>query len=265
MIYAVLIILGLILGSFLDAMVWRMRSGQDWVRGRSRCDHCGHQLAAKDLIPLLSWLSTAGRCRYCRAKVSWQHPAIELITAAVFSLSYLWWPLGLGDIYGKTLLIGWLICAVGLIALGIYDLKWMLLPNKILHPTLAVAIAARLVYLIGREPRPWHAGELWIGSILVASGFFWMLFMLSRGRWIGFGDVRLGLITGTLLAAPALSFLMIFLASVAGTLLALPLLASQGRSLKTRLPYGPFLIGATFIVMLFGQSIIDWYNRVLVR
>lgn len=264
MILAALIVLGLIMGSFLDAMVWRMHSGQDWVRGRSHCDSCGHQLAGKDLIPLISWLASRGCCRYCTQKISWQHPLIELITAAVFGLSYLWWPLELNDIYGRALFIGWLIGTIGLTALAIYDLKWMLLPNKIVHPTLAVAFVARLVYILGREPHPWHAAGLWVGSILVASGFFWLLFILSRGNWIGYGDVRLGLITGTFLATPALSFLMIFLASVAGTLLALPLLAARGKSLKTRLPYGPFLIGSTMVVMLFGQMILDWYNRVLV-
>ncbi|HVX58893.1 MAG TPA: prepilin peptidase [Candidatus Saccharimonadales bacterium] len=263
MIIATLAVLGLIMGSFLDAMVWRMHEGNDFVRSRSRCDHCAHVLAARDLVPLVSWLASRGRCRYCKAKISWQHPLIELVTATVFATSYAWWPFETGDIYGKALLIGWLVACVGMIALAVYDLKWMLLPSRIIYPTFFVALVAQITYIIGKEPRPWHAAELLAGSLLVASGFFWLLFMISRGRWIGFGDVRLGFITGTFLATPTRSFLMIFFASVAGTILAVPLLSTQGKSLRTRLPYGPFLLAATMVVMLFGQSIIDWYDRVL--
>lgn len=263
--FLALFITGLILGSFLDAATWRMHAGEDWVHGRSHCDHCGHSLAARDLIPIFSWLTTLGRCRYCNKRVSWQHPVIELTTAAVFSLSYLWWPGDLSLTGQKLLLAGWLLSSIGLIALAVYDLNWMLLPNKIIYPTLVVAAASRLIYLIAYEPRPWHAAGLWLASILVASGFFWLLFVVSRGRWIGYGDVRLGLITGTLLVTPARSFLMIFLASVIGSLVAIPLLAAAGKSLKTRLPFGPFLITATFTVGLFGQAILDWYNRTLLK
>lgn len=264
MVFVALFILGLIFGSFLDALTWRLHNGQGVLRDRSRCDHCGHQLSAVDLVPVISWLASRGRCRYCQAKVTWQHPLIEVLSGLVFALSYLWWPDSLALGGQKILFVSWLAASIGLIALAIYDLKWMLLPNKLIYPTLTVAVLGRLAYLIFYEPKPLHGLEFWALSLAVASGFFWTLFIISRGHWIGYGDVRLGLITGTLLATPAKSFLMIFLASVLGCLIAIPLLAAQKKSLHTRLAYGPFLIGATFIVLVFGQAILDWYNRTLV-
>jgi len=100
-------------------------------------------------------------------------------------------------------------------------------------------------------------------SVFVASGLFWALFMISSGRWIGYGDVRLGLITGTTLASPTKSFLMIFLASVLGTLFVIPLLIAKRQSFSSKLPYGPFLILSTALTLLFGGPIINWYTRLL--
>lgn len=88
MAYIILILLGLCLGSFVNALVWRLHENKDFVKGRSQCINCGHVLAARDLVPLFSWLTLGGKCRYCRRKVSVQYPLIELVGAAVFALSY---------------------------------------------------------------------------------------------------------------------------------------------------------------------------------
>jgi leader peptidase (prepilin peptidase)/N-methyltransferase len=106
---------------------------------------------------------------------------------------------------------------------------------------------------------------MWATSVAVASGIFWLLFIASAGKWIGFGDIRLGIITGTVLAQPAKSFLMILLASILGTLFALPGLFSKKKTLLSKLPYGPFLIVATAITLLVGGSILDWYQKLLIK
>ena len=103
----------------------------------------------------------------------------------------------------------------------------------------------------------------WALSVAVASGIFWLIFMVSDGKWIGYGDVRLGIITGTVLATPVKSFLMIFTASILGLLFVLPALITGRQKLATKVPFGPFLITATFIVLLFGQQLIDWYEGLL--
>jgi prepilin signal peptidase PulO-like enzyme (type II secretory pathway) len=255
-----LIFLGLCFGSFINALVWRIHEKKDWVRARSQCTHCGHQLAAKDLVPVFSWLYLRGRCRYCKKPID-DTPLVEISAAAVFVLSYIFWPEPLhgGQI---ILLITWLACSVGLLALLVYDLKWMLLPNSILYPTLIAAVVGNAVYLIGFEHHKLHAAMMWILSVLVASGIFWILFMVSRGKWIGYGDVRLGWVTGTLLLTPFKSLLMIFGASVIGTLVAVPLITLGKRKMSAKIPFGPYLITAAFICMLFGDNIIDWYKKV---
>ena len=148
-------------------------------------------------------------------------------------------------------------------ALFIYDLYWMLLPNKLIYPTLLVAAVGRFWFIL-LEPNKVHSFLNWALAILIASGIFLFLFYFSKGKWIGFGDVRLGLVLGTLVGSPGLSFLLIFVASLLGTLAALPGLFSGNRNLSSRIPFGPFLILATFIVVLFGQPFLDWYSSFLI-
>ncbi len=267
----VVFFLGLIAGSFVSAVVWRVKAQEKGknsgkysiLKGRSVCPHCKHILAAKDLIPLLSWLSLRGRCRYCGKPISKQYPAIELGMAVVFVISYSYWPDGLFGAGAWTLFIAWIITSVGLMALLVYDFKWMILPNRLIYPTLAVAVAGRFVYIFAFDPEPLRAFGNWGLSIIVASGFFWLLYVFSKGRLIGYGDVRLGLITGTVLASPSLSLMMLFLSSLLGLAFAAPSLVSGKKHMTSRLPYGPFLIMATFITLLVGQDVIDWYKRLL--
>lgn len=268
MVYAFLLIFGVCLGSFVNALVWRTmqreKSGKknkdlSVMNGRSMCPYCRHHLSAKDLIPLVSWIMLRGKCRYCSKPISAQYPLVELAGAAVFVLSYVFWPQSVqgGQI---VLFITWLTGSVGLLALFVYDLKTMILPNSIIYPTLLVVFTGRLIYLVAYQSDKAHAAGQWVLSLAVASGIFAVLYFISRGRWIGFGDVRLGLITGTLLASPANSFLMIFLASVLGTAAAVPQLREKG-GMTAKIPYGPFLIMATMVCILFGAGIIDWYKR----
>jgi len=258
-----LAILGAAAGSLAGALAWRLKHGGDWLKGRSRCERCSHRLAPRDLIPIFSWLSLSGRCRYCRGKISVSHPLVEVVSATVFVLSYLFWPGGLHTHQAVFNFSFWLVTAVGLLALAIYDARWQILPNKIVYPTFLVALTGRLVDILFFAHSKAHSFWLLALSLLVASGFFWLLFHISRGRWIGYGDVRLGLITGTILAEPYRAMLMIFLASALGSAWALPLLASQQDKLTSKLPYGPFLIISTWLSLLFGGSIIDWYKGLL--
>jgi leader peptidase (prepilin peptidase) / N-methyltransferase len=270
----ILFVLGLALGSFVNALVWRLnqqskpkskqpKANLSILNGRSICPNCRHQLAWYDLIPVLSWLSLSGRCRYCKRPISAQYPLIELISGLIFALSYLLWPHAVHQGGQWLLLAAWLISSVGLLALAVYDLRWLRLPNKIIYPTLAAAAAGRLAYSIFYDSRPLHALAMWAASVAVASGVFWALYHASEGRWIGYGDVRLGLVTGTLLAGPQYSLLMIFLASLLGSILAAPDLIRGKKTLASRLPFGPLLITATAFVVIFGQPLLNWYGRVM--
>ncbi len=254
---------GLIAGSFANAVVWRVHNGKSLLTGRSQCLSCGHQLAAKDLVPLLSWLALSGRCRYCQQPISKQYPLVEALMAVVFASSYIWWPGGVETASDWLPLITWLISSVGLMALAVYDTRWLLLPNRILYPTLLVAAAGRLANILLYAPDTGDALLKWLGSVAVASGFFWLLYTISRGRWIGYGDVRLGLVIGSLLAGPAEAMLAIILASVFGALVAIGLLSTKRKKLSEKLAFGPFLILATWLAVLFGERIVNWYTDLL--
>lgn len=260
-----LMILGLCAGSFVGALVWRLHEGKDWVTARSQCVHCGHTLGPLDLVPLISFIYLRGRCRYCKNRISWQDPLLELAAAAVLVSSYLLWPGNLNNNGQLVLFISWLISSVGLLALLVYDLRWMILPNKIIYSTFFLAAAGRLAYIAAYAPDKKQAVISWVLGVLVASGIFYVLHEVSRGQWIGFGDVRLGLITGTVLADPGKSLLMIFISSVLGTLFAAPQLLAKQKALSTRIPYGPFLITATLVVLLFGDDMLGWYKDVFLN
>jgi leader peptidase (prepilin peptidase)/N-methyltransferase len=272
----VLFFVGLCLGSFVNATVWRLhehanakrskkgikKANLSIVSGRSICPHCKHQLSALDLIPVFSWLFLRGKCRYCHKPIP-DSPLVELTMGIVFAGSYLFWPHTVGLDGQWILLSTWLAASVGLLVLAVYDLRWMILPNRVIYPTLLLSVIGRLGYLTAFEKKPLHALLMWAFSIIISSGVFLALFLYSKGKWIGYGDVRLGLITGTLLGDPQKSLLMIFLASFIGTLLVIPDLLRGKKTMSSKLSYGPLLIAATTIIIIFGDSLLNWYKNLL--
>lgn len=275
MIIAALIILGLALGSFVNALVWRVHE-QDHelakkkpnkkylqelsvAKGRSMCPQCKHGLAAKDLVPVLSWLSTRGRCRYCKKPISPQYPLVELATAILFVLSYAYWPV---DLHGGLWLTfgAWLVVLTGLMALLVYDLRWYLLPNRILFPLVLPAAFMALVGVAQADVVAWALANV-VLAVAVGGGIFYVLFQVSAGKWIGGGDVKLGWLLGLVVATPAKAFLFIFLAALLGSAVSLPLLATKRLKATSVIPFGPFLIVGAIIAVLAGQDVIDWYRH----
>lgn len=269
MILVVLAALGLVLGSFVNALIWRVRAQETAAKpnkdlsilhGRSMCPSCRHTLQALDLIPVISWVALRGKCRYCHKPISRLYPLVELLTAALFIVSYLFWP---EVIIGQQQLLFafWLIFVTGFVALLVYDARWMMLPNRIIYPLMVLAagqwLAVWWIYgLSGQQ-------LLDIGlSVLVAGGIFYVLFQVSGGKWIGGGDVKLGFLLGLLIAKPVHSFLLLFMAALLGSLVSIPLMIVGKAGRKTRIPFGPFLLAGGFVVMLFGAAIIGWYQRV---
>ena len=285
MLIVILVFAGLCFGSFVNALVWRVHEQSlvasrksksrnkktsdkklatsnlqnlSILKGRSMCTHCHHILAAKDLIPVLSWVELAGKCRYCGKKIE-DTPVAEVLTALLFVISYLWWPMNF-NMMGKVNFIAWLVVLVGFVALLIYDLRWMLLPNRIVYPLIVFAAIIALLNITVYGGGLALARDLSI-SILVAGGIFYGLFQISKGKWIGGGDVKLGFLIGILVAKPLHAFLVLFLASLIGTLVIVPGILTKKLNAKSHIPFGPFLIIATVIVMLFGASIVTWYRK----
>lgn len=288
MVIAILAILGLIFGSFINALVWRLHEREErgtefsvlskkkqknqkdldnlktetrelsiWT-GRSMCPHCHHALAAKDLVPVFSWLWLRGRCRYCRAPIGWQYPLVELVTAGLFVLINLSWPLGLQGV-GLFQFVYSLLFIVFFVALAVYDFRWLLLPDKLVFPL--VGLAAAEVAAVSIWLHDWQfAWQAMLGAVLL-SGLFWVLFQISRGNWIGGGDVKLAMALGLIAGSPLRALMVLFLASLLGCVVSLPLLLKSRRNLQAHIPFGPFLLAATVVVILYGGSLVDAYTR----
>jgi prepilin signal peptidase PulO-like enzyme (type II secretory pathway) len=260
MIVLALVVFGLIFGSFVNAFVWRLHEKRDWVRERSECPHCHHQLAGKDLIPVVSYLMLKGKCRYCHHKID-DTPLAELAVPALWVTSYVCWP---QPLHGAGLFAFgfWLVFVVGLVSLALYDFRWFLLPDKVVFPLAGLAAVQVLgAWLLYHGSWRSVAGSV-LGAALI-SGIFYAIFVVSKGTWIGGGDVKLGVVLGLLAGGPLESMLLLFIASVAGTIFALPSVAAGKASRKVHLPFGPFLILGLIVVRLFGASLINWYTGLL--
>lgn len=274
MIVLMLAVFGLCLGSFVEATSWRIheqerpkkrtmqeRRDLSISRGRSMCAHCRHQLAWYDLVPLLSWAMLAGKCRYCRRPIGLQAPLLEVVTAGLFVLSYLCWPYTIHNSFGLSwlILILWLGMLVGLVLLAVYDLRWMLLPDKVVYPLQALAAVYVVCGVMALDLGLRGVAHAMLGVVVIA-GLFWAIYQLSRGEWIGGGDVKLGVVLGLLAGGPLKAGLILFVSSLLGSAVGIPamLIGKQGRN--TKIPFGPFLILATIVVVLFGSSMIDWYR-----
>ncbi len=288
--YSILIFLGLCLGSFAGATIWRLRARQlieDKKAGyavdtkelkalkplsertvsndRSQCLSCSHVLAWYDLVPLVSWLQTRGKCRYCGNKIGSFEPTIEFVMATLFVLLFALWPMLIAGSMTILSVVLWYVSFVMLIMLFFYDLKWYLLPNVIVFPLIAISLCARLLVVL-QQTNVTAAVMSTIGSVAILSGIYGVLYLYSKQRygeentWVGFGDVKLGVALGLLLGSWQLAFLSLFLANLLGVIILLPSLISKKVAMSSRIPLGPLLIAGFFITLFFGPAILTWYQ-----
>jgi leader peptidase (prepilin peptidase)/N-methyltransferase len=235
-------LMGLFVGSFLNVVILRVHAGKDFVKGRSACPHCHHELGPSELVPVLSWLALRGRCRHCGKPISPQYPLVEALTALVFGLSA--WTLPLDTPTQILAFILWLYVAGSLIVLAVYDLRWYLLPDKILLPLIVPALAIASLYAVATGS--WAV--LW--KPLLAAGLFggafYALAVVTRGKGMGGGDIKLAFIMGLLLGLQKTSLAMLIAFNVAAIVgLGLILAGRKGRG--SQIPFGPFLILGTLI------------------
>lgn len=244
-VYSILIfIMGLCIGSFLNVLVLRIDNLSTVWKGRSFCPSCKHTLSWMDLIPLFSFMTLLGKCRYCKKSISMQYPAVEFGVGILFFLLFLKFGLGLALIY-------YLVTFSILTVVFIYDLKTQLVPETF------VWIALGLAFVGG-----WHFGNFsFIDMIyggLVGGGLFALLVIVSKETWMGAGDIKIGLIMGFLLGYPV-AVLGLFLSFVLGSIVGLIYMKIASKTIKDSLPFAPFIIASTLIAMIIGQGIINWY------
>jgi len=245
-------LIGVVFGSAVTALSWRLPRGTSWASGRSACPACGHPLGPLDLVPVLSWALARGRCRFCRAPVSVRYPLIELACGAWALLA--WLRLGLVPELAPVLLWGLL-----LVTLTVIDLDFKLLPDALTLPGTLIALAAALL-----GPGVRHA----LLGIVVGSGYLWLFawiwatFLKRDG--MGGGDIKLAAMFGALLG-PLGAFVTITLAALGGAVAGAVLMARGKGGMRSELPFGTFLAPAAMAVFLWGDRWADAYLALIRR
>lgn len=248
-------LIGLAVGSFLNVVVFRTQSSES-LDGRSKCPHCGAQLQPRDMIPVISYFLLGGRCRNCGRTISVQYPLVEFSTALLFCLFFLRYyygfslPVGLDAAHSIIYLLRDLLFTVFLIVLFIYDLKYYLILDRFTIPAMVIALLAN--YFLGISMLSMLAGAVIIG------GFFLLQYWLSKGRWIGGGDVRMGMLMGIILGIRE-GLVALVLAYAIGSLVGIVLLLGQKVGWTSKVPFGSFLALTTIIMLLAGGALIGWY------
>lgn len=254
-IYIVLFIFGAIIGSFLNVVILRLKvkkSGKAKIdlSGRSHCPHCQKELTSSELIPILSYFILGGRCRDCKKPISYQYPLVEFISGILTLIPL--FLLGFANIYAYLIIpILYLF-----IIIFFYDLKNFIIPDVLL----ALLFFLILIFDIIKLGRSEISLINLFWGVLIGGGLFLFLVVLSREKWMGWGDVKLGFLLGLLLGYPYIivSHLLSF---ISGALISLLLIFVYGRKLKSEIPFAPFLIIGAVVAIFWGEKIINWYLK----
>lgn len=249
----VIFVIGLLVGSFLNVVILRMNTGRSVVTGRSACARCNHRLEWYDLVPVFSFIGLRGKCRTCRNHISVQYPIVELITGIVFVLLYTKFLIG-GFTLGAWITFGFAaVVAALLIVITVYDLRHKIIPDQAVYPLILLAFAS-VIWRAVQDPYTTSAWGLILGGLIVALPFF-ALWYFSKGKAMGFGDVKLALAIGWLVGIVQ-GFTAVLLAFWVGAIVGLFLIGISRRyGMKSEIAFGPFLVIGLCIVVLWGVTI----------
>ncbi len=245
-------ILGAIIGSFLNVVALRYNTGMT-LKGRSKCFSCGHSLTWSELVPLFSFIFQKGTCRNCKSKISWQYPVVELLAGLCFlMIFYIFPPVTIEASY-TTVFYLFITCL--LLIITIYDIKHKIIPDALVYTfgffaLLKLFISQDATFIIP------STSALLAGPILALP--FALLWLFSRGKWMGLGDAKLVLGIGWVLGLTA-GISAVVLSFWAGAVLSVLWILIVTKKFKSRqeIPFGPYLILGMYLVLFFGIKIID--------
>lgn len=249
----IVFVFGLIIGSFLNVVILRLNTGRSIVSGRSKCTTCSRELQWYELVPVFSFLFLGGKCRSCKNQISFQYAFVELLTAISFAIAYI-----KIVIPGEFTTTSWINFIFTLIIISlsmvmlVYDLKHKIIPDKIVFPFIILAFLSVVFRFFSIET--FQIGKFIVEGIVVALPFL-MLWFISKGRFMGFGDVKLALGIGWLVGL-ASGFAVIIISFWIGGVVGLFLMSiSRKYKMDSQIPFAPFLILALFLVQFWNISI----------
>ncbi len=248
MIQIISFIIGSSVGSFLNVVIFRHGSKEGALSGRSKCLYCQHKLSWYELIPIFSFIWLKGECAHCKKSISAQYLIVELIGGLGF--------LGLSFLGLSSPIFIWsaVLFAIAL-SIAIYDIKYLILPDSFLAVFFVWLALGNLLF--------WR--DTIVISVLagfILASFFLILFLVSKGKWIGGGDIKLGALLGFWLSWPSI-VIMFMITYILGALTALILLFLKKVGRQSQLPFAPFMLIASFIAFLWGQEILNWYINLI--
>lgn len=251
--YLFIFLLGLAMGSFLNSWVWRTRENIRIVRGRSMCPQCRRQLRWFENIPVLSNLFLGGKCRTCKNRIPRHFNYVELGTALVF-LFTAWFHVN-SFVFTPAHFVRDIIFIILLIVIFVFDMLYQVVLSDIVWFGSIAGFFINLFYL------DYDLQDLLIGAVAV-SGFFLLQYAVSKGKWIGGGDVRLGFMIGVWLGWPV-ALVALGAAYALGAIYGIILVLTGRKKLSSAVPFGTYLSVGTFIAMFWGGQIVNWYLKFL--
>ena len=248
----IIFICGLFIGSFLNVIIDRLPRNESFLKGRSYCDHCKHTLSWNDLLPLFSFIILRGKCRYCKTRLSYQYPFLEVLTGSVFALTYYFFT----PSTHLSIVFALLIASI-LIVVFFIDLFEGIIPFIIIIPGMILTILYLL--LLGNISQVF----IHIIAALLAGGFFYLIYIFTRKKGMGFGDVVFAVFMGLLLGFPNTIFAL-YIAFLTGGIFSLILVLLRRKKLRgSTIPFGPFLVIGTYSAFLWGEYMTNYILKFL--
>ena len=253
--YFFIFIVGLFAGSFLNVLADRLPKGKSPIKGRSHCDKCRKTLKWFDLIPLLSFISLKGKCRYCFTPLSFYYPIVELATGVIFALTFYFFGIMNHELRIMDLFY-YLFLVSSLIVIFFADLRYGIIPDKVVFS----AITIIFLYLF-INPSSLIINHLF--SAVGASLFFLLLFLITKGKGMGFGDVKFAFLMGLILGFPNI-IVGLYVAFLTGAIIGcILILWRKKRVFGTAIPFGPFLVIGTLVSIFLGDFLFQNFLHIM--
>jgi leader peptidase (prepilin peptidase) / N-methyltransferase len=255
-----LFFLGAAVGSFLNVVIYRTVQGESWLKGRSKCDHCRKKIAWFDNIPIFSFLFLKRKARCCGKPIPISYPIVEFMTGTLF----VWWYL-IGFLFFKLTTtpfqllqpLFWLVVGVLLLTIFFADLMHMIIPDKVVGTLFIITLIYRL-YLTSSSIMQVKDLQMAVLGMILAVVFLGGLWLVTKGRGMGLGDVKLAAPVALILGWPK-TLVGLFFAFILGGMAAMVLLVSNRKKFGQVIPFGPFIIAGAVLSLIWGDAIFNWY------